>query len=282
MRFAIVTPSYYVDLEPCRWLCETLDRHVPDHVAHYLLVDRADLPLFAPLASPRRHVVTKEEVLGGRLRQLPFARRWWLGPRGRPVRGWIVQQLTKLFAHRVVDADVLQFVDSGAFFVRQFDPRGNIRDACVPLFRETGEYYLGDPSARWQRIAARLLGIRPVRNYDVGYVKTLVTWRRDNLVKLHEHLERVAGRPSLGVLAREITLSEYYLYGMYCDLILGDRAGHYPTTVTETLSHWTQDTLGPAELRRLRESLREEHVLVMVNEKSRTSIEVLRDAFRDP
>ena len=282
MRFAIVTPSYYVDLEHCRWLCETVDRYVPEHVAHVLIVDRADLHLFASLASRRRRVVTKEEVLAGRFVQVPFARRWWIGPRGLPVRGWILQQLTKLCAHEVVDEQVLLFVDSGAFFVRPYDPATTLRDGLVPLFREHGAFFLGDPSAKWQRIAARLLGIRPPPSYDVGYVKTLVPWRRDNLAKLHEHLARVAGRPSIEALCRTLTLSEYYLYGMYCDIILGDRAGHYATDVTETLSHWTEERLDVAGLQKLRASLAPQQVLVMVNEKSRTSLDTIRQVFRAP
>jgi hypothetical protein len=282
-RFAIVTPSYYVDLESCRWLCETVDRWVPDRVQHYVIVDGADRALFAPLASSRRRIVTKEEVLGRRLRQLPFARKWWAWTRGLPVRGWIVQQLAKLFVHTVADEDVLLFVDSGAFFVRAWDPAGLVRqDGRVALFREQGDFFrTSRATQKWNRVAARLLGVRPVPGSDVGYVKTLVSWRRDNLAALHRHVEHVTGRPSFDALARPLTLSEYVLYGTYCDRVLGDGAGHYHTSTIETLSHWTQDTLSLPELRRLREGLSPEHVLVMVNEKSRTSLEAVRAAFRD-
>src|SRR5579872_5130568 len=89
-RFAIVTPSYYVDFEHCRWLVETVNRYVPENVPHYLIVDRADRDLFWSLRSSRTRVVFKEDVLKGRLRQLPFARRWWVGLGMPPVRGWIV------------------------------------------------------------------------------------------------------------------------------------------------------------------------------------------------
>jgi hypothetical protein len=280
-RFAIVTPSYYVDFEHCRWLCETVDRFVPPEVCHYLVVDRADRELFAPLASSRRRIVLKEEVLRGGLRQVPFSRRWWITSSGRPVRGWMVQQITKLFVSEVVDEDVLIFVDSGAFFVRPYDPGESIRDGLVPLFRENGDFFRGDPSVRWHRIGAGLLGIKPVPGANAGYVKTLVTWRRDNLVRLQGHLERVAGRSPLDSLVRLRTMSEYYVYGMYCELVLGDRAGHYTRNVTETLSHWTEETLGPRELRKLRDNLAPEHVLVMINEKSRTPLSAVRDAFRD-
>src|SRR5580658_6369164 len=96
-RFAIVTPTYYLDYEHCRWLVETVGRYVPEDVPHYLIVDRADRDLFWPLRSSRTRVVFKEDTLRGRLRQVPFARKWWNGAWTPPVRGWIVQQLTKLF-----------------------------------------------------------------------------------------------------------------------------------------------------------------------------------------
>ena len=280
-RFAIVTPSYYVDFEHCRWLCETVNRFVPADVIHYLVVDRADRSLFAELASPRTRILYKEDVLRGRLYQLPFARRWWVWSHGLPVRGWIVQQLVKLFMNEVADEDVFVFVDSGAFFVRPYDPRSTVRGADVPLFCEHHEYFRSEPTKSWHRAGARLLGIRPLPGNDAGYVKTLVTWRRDNLAKMHEHIERVAGRPSFDLLARQVTLSEYYLYGMYCDLILGDRAGHYHTSVIETVSHWTESTLGVGDLRTLRGQLGPEHLLVMINEKSRTSLDAVRAAFTD-
>jgi hypothetical protein len=281
--FALVTPSYYVDVEYCRWLCETVDRFVPEHVRHYILVDRADRELFAPFASSRRTVVHKEDLLAGRLHQVPFARRWWVGKRSPPVRGWIVQQLTKLLIHEVAREDVLVFVDSGVFFVRSWDPRDRLRGSLVPLFRERGEFFRRSRATqRWHRTAARMLGVKPSSGYDVGYVNPLVTWRRDNLVMLHRHIERVTARPSFDSLVWPLTLSEYHLYGMYCDEILGDRAGHYHHDESQTLCHWTAENLGTQAVReRLREQLHESHVIVMINEKSRTSLDDVRSAFAD-
>jgi hypothetical protein len=278
-RFAIITPSYYVDFEACRWLCETVDRYVPSNVTHYLVVDRADRALFAPLASPRTRLVFKEDVLGGRLRQVPFARRWWVGTRHLPARGWIVQQITKLFVSEVADEDVFVFVDSGCFFVRPFDPQVMARAGQVRLFKESGEYFRNDFVRRWHAIGAKLLGIRPIPDYDVGYVTQLITWRRDNLVRLHQHLERVSGRPAFDSLVGQLTLSEYYLYGMYCDLILGDRSRHYHTSVMSSLCHWDMNALSGEDLKKMRARLQPEHVLVLVNEKSATSLQAVREAF---
>lgn len=279
-RFALITPSYYVDFERCRWLCETVERHVAPHVVHYLIVDRADRTLFSPLASGRTRLVLKEDVLYGRLTQVPFARRWWVGWRRTPVRGSIVQQLAKLFVHEVAEEDVFLFVDSGAFFVRPYDPVGMLCGEKVPLFREQNEFFRRSTAhQRWHRVSSRLLGLRPIPHFDVGYIKTLVSWRRDNLVKLHAHIERATGCSSFDAIASSISLSEYGLYGMYCDFVLGDRAGHYPTSRIETLSHWQEDRLTAMDLRRMREGLSPDHVLVMVNEKSGTPPDTVRQAF---
>jgi len=281
LRFAIVTPSYYVDFERCRWLVETVARFVPEDVPHYLIVDRADRDLFQPLRSSRTHVVFKEDTLRGRVQQVPFARKWWVGTRIPPVRGWIVQQLTKLYVSEVVEEDVLIFVDSGCFFVRPFDPRTTQRegDGAVRLFRESGDYFRSKVVHRWHGINAKLLGIRPLPDYDVGYVTQLITWRRDNLLLLQKHLERVSGRHPIETLARQLTLSEYYLYGMYCDLILGDRSRHYHTPVASSYCYWQLASLSEADLQSIRAKLEPEHVLVLVNEKSHTPLTNVRAVF---
>jgi Family of unknown function (DUF6492) len=282
-RFALVTPSYYVDFERCRFLCESVARFVPEHVPHYIIIDRADQKLFAPLASPRTRLVLKEDVLRGRLHQLPFARRWWVGTRSLPVRGWIVQQIIKLSMHEVAKEDALVFVDSGSFFVRPWDPSSTLRDGQVPLFYDQGSFYLGDEmTQQWHRGSSKLLGLRPTRTYDLGYINALVTWRRDNLIMLHRHIESVTGGSSFDALCRMVTLSEYHVYGMYCDRVLADRARQYRTSTSLSLAHWPEETLDAAAIRRmLAEKLRPEHVLVLINEKSHTSLGAVREAFAD-
>jgi hypothetical protein len=281
-RFAIITPTYYVDYEHCCWLVETVNRYVPEDIPHYLVIDRLDKDLFAPLASSRTRIVFKEDALHGELVQVPFRRRWWVGARVPPVRGWIVQQLTKLYVNEVADADVYIFVDSGCFFVKPFDPRTMEKDGQVRLFRESGEYFRNKVTYRWHGVSTKLLGIRPESDYDIGYVTQLITWRRDNLLMLQKHIERVTGKPPIRVLARQVTLSEYYVYGTYCDLVLGDRARHYHTPITSTLCYWGREPLNEQGLRELKAQMAPEHVLVLVDEKSRTPLQAVRNVFDRP
>ena len=57
---------------------------------------------------------------------------------GRPIRGWLVQQLAKLAISREITADVIVHADSDVALVRPFDPsmlvdhEGRIRLFCAP------------------------------------------------------------------------------------------------------------------------------------------------------
>jgi hypothetical protein len=47
------------------------------------------------------------------------------------------------------------------------------------------------------------------------------------------------------------------------------------------LCHWDMNSLSRKELEEMRANLRPEQVLVLVNEKSATSLQAVREAFRD-
>ncbi len=83
----IVTCSYRPDVDRCRRLCLSIDRHVPDGIGHVLILPARDLALFRPRAGGRRTVIAAEEVLPQRLVQLPWGEKFWVDSRGWPVRG---------------------------------------------------------------------------------------------------------------------------------------------------------------------------------------------------
>ncbi len=123
--FALVTPSYWRDLEQCRLLVESVDRWVPESVPHYLVVTRADRPLFEPMAGSRRKIIVVEDILPWWLIRLHVKSPIWLSLRTRPVKNWIVQQIVKFAVPAVVTEDVLYYADSDMFFVKPFDPAGH-------------------------------------------------------------------------------------------------------------------------------------------------------------
>ena len=277
--FAIITPSYYRDFEYCKLLAESVLRHTPAHVHHYILVDRRDRDLFSALVSPRTHLVLKEDILPRWLWQIPFWRRWWLSARSLPVRGWMVQQLAKLSVNRAVPADVYVFLDSGAFFVRDFDPRATMKDGKVPLFREQKEEVRVPWNTRWHQISARMLGLPEQSSYDTSYVGNLVYWRKANLDALQRRIETITGRPWCLALSRHLTMSEYVLYGMFAEHVMKEDSGQYFYPVMNSLSYWDDAHLDERGLRAFKEQLGEGDVVVMLNEKARIDADLIRRVF---
>lgn len=223
---AIITCSYAPDAHRCRRLCHSIDRFVPENIEHCLIVPRRDYPLFADLAGGRRRVLVTEEVVPGGFTQIPVARKWWLGAGGWPVRGWIMQQVTKLSANHAVDAELLMFADSDLQFVRPFEQRLIYSGEQLRLHRIPGAKR-HRPHLDWHHRAATLLGMQP-RYFGSDYVGQLITWRRSNLVALQQHLEDTHAVPWYRPISHSLRFSEYILYGAHVEHVLGEaNNGHF-------------------------------------------------------
>lgn len=225
-KLELITCSYLPDADRCERLCRSVDQFVAKDIAHTLIVPRRDYDTFAPLANSRRRVLKTEDVVPGHFRQLPISQRWWLGPYGWPVRGWVMQQVLKLSVDRATDAELLMFADSDLQFVRPFDvdmvsQSNQLRLHRVPEAKQRGRHL------HWHYRASDLLGLE--RAYaGADYVGQLITWRRDRLLGLQAHIESVTGRPWYVSVARSLHVSEYILYGMYAEHVVGQRnSGHY-------------------------------------------------------
>lgn len=281
MTVAFITPSYLPDLERCRLLVESVERYAPDSMRHYVIVDRRDLSAFSSLASARTQVVVKQDVVPT-LHQLRIAAKWWAVGLGLPVRGWIVQQIIKLSVDRLSDADTFVFLDSDAVLVRPFDPPWARPAAPVPLFREQGPALVSDMNTAWHQVSAERLGIPAPQRADINYVGALVTWRRDALVGLHRRLEEVSGRSWVESVVRLRRLSEYTLYGVYVEQVLGiQAAGHAADSWIPTLNHWAPAPMDRRELTEWIARLGPDQYGVMVSAKSGTAVADLRATLVD-
>ncbi len=225
-NITIVTCSYGPDASRCRRLCRSIDRFVPSTIEHCIIVPRRDYPLFRDLHSGRRRVYVTEEVVPGNFQHLPAARKLWLGPGAWPVRGWIMQQVTKLSANHAVDTELMMFADSDLELIRPLDETLLLDDGQLRLHRVPGAMSTGT-HLQWHHRAARLLGEQP-RYFGSDYVGQLITWRRSNLEGLQARLEDVHGMPWYRPVARSLKFSEYILYGAYVEHVLGKaRSGHF-------------------------------------------------------
>jgi uncharacterized protein DUF6492 len=278
--YAIITPSYALDFERCRLLVESVRALVAPHVEHYVIVDRRDEGLFQQLRGPRTHVVVKQSILPWWLHQVPSSTRWWVSLKGLPVRGWIVQQIVKLSVDAVTRADVCIFMDSDTLLIKPFDPRAAERAGAVPLFREL--LPAADAhNTKWHAAAERLLGLVPEPDPRASYVTQAVTWRRSNLIALKRQIESTTRRGWVESLCALPTMSEYVVYGVFCERLLRERSGHYVDGTITTLNYWETTRLEERDLAALRARLRPEHVGVMISAKSSTEVGAIRRAFVD-
>lgn len=259
----ILTCSFRGDLDLCRLLCETVDRQAPG-LLHRILVPRRDLHLFSPLATGSREIVAQEDFVPAGIRALPIpggAWRRWAGLSHRDVfrlrggglsNGWILQQVVKISAALAASEDVIVHVDSDAAMIRPLDRSSVIDDGGrVRLFANPaiGER---EPHGSWHLAAANLLHLPPTRYFGAGYIDQMVVWRRDRVADLVALLEQHAGRDWRDVLLRTAQFSEYILYGVFCEHVLGPTAGHFVTDKSLALTCWTHDAVGGELLAGLR------------------------------
>ena len=283
MRFAIVTPSFHLDYERCLLLNDSIKRHVPAEVLHHIIVSRSDYDLFKGRADARTRVIVQEDIVRGLFVRLPWPKNTRIGWMTLPIRGWIWQQMVKLSIADSVDADAYMFVDSDIFFVRPCDPHEFLKDGKVPMLREEKDWY--ETSAdhqKWAAVSRRLLRLPPARGkWRVGYVGPGPFWRRDVLRKLQAHLSNGRrGSAWLRDLARKTTVSEYMLYGIFVDDVLGlDAAGHYGFDRHLCHEFWDARPMTAAELGEFSRSVPEDRVLAMVSARSPTPMSEVRAAF---
>ena len=144
-----------------------------------------------------------------------------------------MQQLTKLSAVNAVNTEAIMFADSDLVFVRPFESSKVWKDGHLRLHRVSGP----PPKPtheRWHRDAGRLLGLSTSNWYGADYIGQLITWRCDTVRAMLDFITRHSGRHWSTTLANMLQLSEYILYGVYVEHVLGG-AGH--VYVEEDLCH---------------------------------------------
>ncbi len=276
LSYAIATPSYAGDIERCRLLCASIDRFVSGHAMHYVLVEDGDVALFRSLEGPRRTVLPESALLPPWLKAWPdpFSlgkRRVWtsLGALRRgvpPLRGWHAQQLRKFALPLASREDVVLFADSDMLFLRRFALDSLTTNGAVRLYAKT-DGITADMTEHvsWCGMAAALLNLPAPALPSPDYINNLVTWRRDNVLALLNHIETVSGRDWVSAIARQRRFSEYLIYGYFVERVQGlAAAGHVVESFELCKSYWGGDATGIASLRSFEEVLEHGQVAVGV------------------
>jgi hypothetical protein len=267
MELAIITPAFSKHLPLLEISAESVDRYCPEEIKQYVVVSGREYHLFRHLDGTRRRVIIAEDVLPRSVFRLPVlvkGREIWLLDWHRLVRGWIMQQILKLCAPEITDADVFLYLDTDVFFIRAFAMEKVVRNGRVRLWRDPGTGKL-ETHMRWHRTASKLLGLPTCDYYGADFIGNLITWRRDVSLEMRTRIADIGRAHWLKSFARERHISEYILYGIFVQELLGAQdMRHQPSNEQLCLDSW-YFMEGPGDRRQLlAERLRSSHIAVNI------------------
>jgi Family of unknown function (DUF6492) len=272
LSFAIVTPSYAPDYERCRLLSWSISQFVSPAITHYIVVDRRDLQLFNRLKKPNTEIITVESLIPWWIQRVPFLKNGWFSLKTPPIRNWLLQQIVKNAIAEYVPQDILVFADSDTALIRPLNLNNFTRDGRVRLFREPGvdtdKVFL-----RWHRTSHQLLSLpRNLNSSASGFIGNFITWKRDNVLKLHRHLEKISGRSWVETLASCWHLSEYILYGEFIEKILKEESGHYFDSEKICHEYWNPQLMTQQELQKFFTKINPKYKAIMISAKAGISV----------
>jgi Family of unknown function (DUF6492) len=241
MPLAIITPAFSKHLPLLELSAESVDRFCPEEIKHYIIVSGHEYRTFRHFNGIRRQVIIAEDVLPLSAFCLPLlikGREVWLFDWHRAVRGWIVQQVLKLCAPEITDADVFLYLDTDVFFVGTFALEKVIRNGRVRLWKDPGKGRL-TTHMRWHRAASNLLGLTTCDYYGADFIGNVITWRRDVVLEIRDRITEITDAHWLRSVVRQVHFSEYILYGVYVQELLGPQdLRHLPTNDELCLDSW--------------------------------------------
>jgi hypothetical protein len=278
---AVVTPSYAPDSELCRDLNRSVLQWMPPAVTHHIIVPKQDLQVFRMLANDRTLIHDDRDFLPPTIRRLPLLNMWinsrrpWL-----PVRGWITQQLIKLSAAAVMDAQAVLLVDSDLVFVAPTDLASFQQDSRLALYRRPGAVHAGLPRHRqWLESAHSLLGLEPPGPEDLtDYICWPCAWEPGTVRDMLCRVADVTGLPWQAAIASQLHFSEMMLYGAYVDGVLGGSPATRSSMNSVTYS--AETALGLHEISALLHQAAGPVQAVMISAKSGIPYEVRAKALQ--
>jgi hypothetical protein len=290
-RLAVVTATYAQDYELCVDLHQSILQHAPSGTIHYLITPRADQKLFSGLSGPRCVVLNEADLFPRHIvaaNWLNAFSRLVVGPASPrivainlrqplpPIRGWIIQQLAKIAVASVLDADILLLADSDVQLVRSFTAENLLHNGRVPLYRKMGEVDAHLPRhLAWNKAARKLLALPDMEPPYPDYVSSFMVWERSTVLALHQRVQEATGRHWIDAVTAHVHFSEWTLYGMFVDEVVGAAS---TTDSTRCHSYWESTPLSLPEARAFVHGLASDDLAVMIHSKSNTPIEVRRAA----
>lgn len=274
-KFALITPSYAPDFERCKLLAQSVEYCLVDDTKQYIIVDRRDFLLFKQLASSKIEILVVEEILPSWIFRILGVKKWWLSWRTLPIRNWVLQQLVKLSVFDVIDENVVVFCDSDNTFIRPFELKSRlVKDGHLALLRVD---FKNKDVYEWIETSKKLLGIANQQIPAAMYVSNMITWHRDNILAMRFRLEEVNNTHWIRALCRYRNISEYTLYGVFVEHIIGlQTANHFLFDDELIKPSWSIPLNSEAKVKDFFDNLKEEHIGVMIHSKHDIPLEMYR------
>ena len=207
----------------------------------------------------------------------------WLDPRRPypPIRGWVMQQIVKFAAAAELGVDLLVLADSDVVLVRPVTMDTFRKGGRVRFYRSEGAVDEQLPRhLLWHKVAHQLLGLPPAGPAPLpDYISAFNVWDRRVVLALRERIEAATGRPWLDAIASQLHISEFILYGVFVDGVLGASAQVIPEDSMLCHSHWGPEPMADATVPAFVGSLQPDDVAVMISAQSDTEPDVRRRAL---
>jgi Family of unknown function (DUF6492) len=282
-RMSVITKSYALDFELCADLNRSVLEYSPELVHHHIVVPRSDLKLFGSLTGPRTHIHREADFLPKLFVPVPFTNFTInLSQPFLPVRGWILQQMIKLAAVAASDDDVVLVADSDVEFVRPFSVETFLRGSVVRFYRKPNAIAEQLPRhVAWHRIARALLGQRPADPPYADYISAMLACDPAIVRKMLGQVTANAGHPWTTAITRQLHFSEWTLYGVFVDDVIGAPANSFASDDPLCLAYWDETPLNHNDAVGFLRGVRSTDVAAMISAKSRTPIAIRRKAFAE-
>lgn len=280
-RMSIITPSFAPDFELCADLHRSVLECSPESVHHHIIVPRSDLKLFRRLAGPRTHIRSEADFLPSSFTSVPFTK-FTINLRQPfpPVRNWILQQVIKLAAVAASEDDVVLVVDSDIEFIRPFDVETFVRNDVVRFYRKPEEINQERPRHMiWHQVARALLGLAPADPPYPDYISSLMAWDPVTVRRMLAKVAGVANCPWTTAIAGQLHFSEWTLYGVFVDHVIGAPANSFASDDPLCRACWDVTPLSPERAIDFLRGVQPTDVAAMISAKSRTPLAVRRAAF---
>jgi hypothetical protein len=281
-ELAVITPSFRGDAEIFADLHRSVLEFTPAGTVHHVFVPIGDKPLFAQYEGPRCRIWTSSEILPRRYRRIGRAdshvnlRRPW-----PPVRGWITQQALKIAAAAQLDAEVVLIADSDIVLVRPVTAARFIQDGRRSLHRvEKGVTADMERHVIWHQVARKLFGLPPAAPPLPDYVSSFNFWEPAAVRALQQRISDTTGDDWLDVFTGQLHISEFILYGVFVDEVLGASGPRLAEDTTSCHNTWQRTPLDHDGAIAFADQLGPDAVAMMISAKSRTPYDIRQVAIQ--